>query len=285
MRGKWIVPALAAAITALGASAAECDPAVEARAERLAAYVETGHACLADLPDGYRFDAALEADFARRINEERRARGLPALAVRTELRPAARWHSLDMGLNDFFAHLGPDERTPKARITAFDRTLLSSVQRENIAALLGPVNWETVVERLHAGLMDSPSHREAILADDVTHLAIGVARGETGIWVTQLFVRQEGTFETPVPLHLEAGATVTRRAALDGWTASGLALIKDGDVRDLNGRGKASARIPQNARGRQMLSVRGEKPGSKPGSRLFMHFTGPGVEVVSRSSS
>ncbi|WP_425354851.1 CAP domain-containing protein [Limnoraphis robusta] len=53
--------------------------------------------------------------------------------MRPGLRPAARFHSLDMGLNDFFSHQTPNGRAHAARIAAFDRTLLSEGTAENLA--------------------------------------------------------------------------------------------------------------------------------------------------------
>ena len=281
MIGKFRFLAALAALAALGAEAT-CDLSMDARADALPEYVLNGQDCLASLPEGYAFDEGVELAIARLINAERTERGLPELDIRIELRDAARWHSLDMSANDFFAHMGLDDRLPATRITAFDRTLLSSVQRENIAAIKGAIDWDSVAGRLHEGLMDSPSHREAILADDVTHLAIGVVKRPNGIWLTELFVRQDGAFERPVPLSIAAGTLVDQPADLTGWTGSGLALRQKGKVTDLKTRGGATGRIPASASGVYALTVRGEQPGPTENSCRYMHFSGPRVLIVKR---
>ncbi len=279
MRGKFLIPAALAALLA-GPALADCNLSMDARAVDLPTYVENGQACLAVIPEGYNWDEAFETEFARLINHERRENGLAELKIRTELQDAARWHSLDMAANDFFAHMAPDERMPLRRITAFDRTLLSSVQRENIAAIKGHYDPETVVRSLHDGLMDSPGHRKAILANDVTHLAVGVVRKPDGVWLTELFVKQDGSFLTAVPTQLEAGSLVEQPAELEGWTWSGLALRKDGKVNDLPARGEGTGRLPKDAAGTYAFTVRGEKPGPTKNSCTYMHFSGPRIDVV-----
>lgn len=279
MIGKFRFLAALAALAALGAEAT-CDLSMDARADALPEYVLNGQDCLAQLPDGYAFDETYEAAIAARINAERTERGLPQLDIRIELRDAARWHSLDMAANDFFAHMGLDKRMPATRITAFDRTLLSSVQRENIAAVTGVFDWDTVVDRLHDGLMDSPSHKEAMLAEDVTHFAIGVVKRPSGVWLTELFVRQDGSFDSPVPLSIAAGTLMTQPATLADWSWSGLALRKDGKINDLKTPGGPTGRIPANATGVYALTVRGEKPGPTENSCRYIHFSGPRMEIV-----
>ncbi|MEM5515436.1 CAP domain-containing protein [Henriciella sp. AS95] len=279
MIGKARILAALFALVPLGAHAI-CDASIDARSTDLPDYVLSGQACLAEPPDGYSFDGAFEAEIVDLINEERRAHDLPALPVRIELRDAARWHSLDMAANDFFAHVSMDERLPAARITAFDRTLLSSIQRENIAAITGHVDWETAIKSLHDGLMDSPGHRKAILADDVNQLAIGIVTAKNGIWLTELFVKQDGAFEQPVPLRLAAGTLIDQPATIEDWEWSGLALRQGGKVNDLKTRRGARHRIPASADGVYALTVRGEKPGPTPDSCRYMHFSGPRVEIV-----
>ncbi|MEQ9316271.1 MAG: CAP domain-containing protein [Henriciella sp.] len=267
------------AFTSLGASAM-CDLTMEGRADEVPGYVLNGQACLADLPDGYEFDEAFEAQIVELINSERRAEDLPPLSVRVELRDAARWHSLDMAANGYFAHMGLDKRQPATRITAFDRTLLSSVQRENIAAVMGAVDWDTVVDKMHAGLMDSPSHKKAILADDVNQLAVGIVKKPDGIWLTQLFVKQDGTFETPVPLSIAAGTLIEQPATIEEWSWSGLALRQKGKITDLRTPGGFKGRVPKDADGIYALTVRGEQPGPTPNSCRYLHFSGPRVKIV-----
>ncbi|WP_300381665.1 CAP domain-containing protein [Henriciella sp.] len=279
-----IAASLMSAAYALHADAS-CDLSSQSRAVSVASYVEDGKSCLEDLPGGYGIDPVMEAAFLAHVNKARLARDLPPLILRPELAPAARWHSLDMAANDFFSHKGSDQRSAGHRITAFDRTLLSSVQRENIAAIRGPYDPETVVKRLHDGLMNSKSHRQSILADDISHIGLGVITRRDGVWVTQVFVRQDGEFSRHVPLRIEAGSEIQQAVSLKGWAASGLAVRKSDKTTKIGSEGKLSGRIPTSMRGTYSLTVRGEKPGARKGSRLYIHFTGPRTEIVAPSSS
>lgn len=263
----------------------ECRVSFSERASDIPTYVENGFACLEQVPEGFRFDGLLEARFAERINETRKEHGLSTLTFRKELRKPARWHSLDMAANDFFNHQGLDKSMPKDRINALDRTLLTSLLMENIAAISGSFDWDTVVDRLHTGLMNSPSHRDAILSPDVTHFALGVVKTEHGVWLTELFVREDGTFDTPVPLRLEAGTLVRQPAQLHRWIMKGLALQHGDEAMDLPREGWAIGRVPEQVSGKLDFTVRGEKAGPKPNQTIYMHFHGPTVEVVAAHSS
>ena len=286
MRGIIVLLTIFVGVFASQAKA-ECRISFSERARDLPTYVTNGQACLQTIPSGFSFDEELEARFAERINQTRREHGLPTLIYRTELRNAARWHSLDMAANDFFNHQGLDKTMPKDRINALDRTLLTSLLLENIASITGNFDWDTVVERLHTGLMNSPSHRDAILRDGITHFAMGVVTTERGVWLTELFVREDGTFDRPVPLRLEAGTTIRQPATLRRWTMSGLAMMHGtgADAFDLKAEGWAMGRIPPQIRGRIDLTVRGEKAGPQPNQTVYIHFHGPTVEVQPSRSS
>lgn len=176
-----------------------CDLYPTSRPEDVTGYVANAVSCLERPPEPVSFDTAAEAEFAARINTARAAEGLPALAVRPELRPAARFHSLDQIWNGTFGHAGAAGRSQGDRISALDRTLVRSFAAENVAQASGDYNPAIVPSLLHNGLMESPGHRRNILAEDATHMAIGVARLRDALVVTQLFVREEGQLLRPAP--------------------------------------------------------------------------------------
>ena len=120
--------------SALAASPAlACDMSSDDRSADLVTYVENGWACFEQLPDTYRFDVEAERQFERAVNEERERAGLKRLKIRHETRDAARFHSLDMGVNEFFSHTSPGGLSHDERIAAFDRTLISDRSAENVA--------------------------------------------------------------------------------------------------------------------------------------------------------
>lgn len=170
------------------------------RGQSVQSYVPSVLACLENPTRGFNYDRALEQEMFNRVNAERAARGLKPLVWRAELMAPARVHSFDMGQEGFFAHRGVDGRSAFQRISALDRTLLQSETRENLAALNGFIGNTDVASTLHTLLMESEAHRGNILAPTLTHMAIGVVRSEKGVWVTQIFVRQDGMLANPALL-------------------------------------------------------------------------------------
>ncbi|MEM7493913.1 MAG: CAP domain-containing protein [Pseudomonadota bacterium] len=291
-----------------GASSA-CEIETENRADNVADYFETAQLCLNEAPGDFRYSEAMEREFIDLINQERAARGLEPLILRQEMRPAARFHSLDMGVNDFFGHLTPDGRGSTFRISVFDRTLLADTTAENVARL--KLNWECsdqdgariscadlqgldtdvmagAVDQIHKDLMASSGHRDNILTPDATHIALGVARTDSGIYVTQLFARPIGAFLTPVPIVLEAGGPLTTEVEFtNDLSFTRFALLDDEGMTDLE-----DGEVPLSLRGDVDLAVRGEAVSVYPTSNgqtqrgfSFMYVPGPAVTVVASDAS
>ena len=114
-----VITCLIAALL-LFAPAWACNIQSDTKRAQVATYVSDALACLETPPGDFHFDAVLEQSFVDKINAERRERGLEAYELRAELLPAARFQSLDMGYNDFFAHESPDGRRAADRIAALD---------------------------------------------------------------------------------------------------------------------------------------------------------------------
>jgi uncharacterized protein YkwD len=126
------------------------------------------------------------------LNEERRARGLPALAWDAEAAAIGHAHSTDMLEHGFVGHTSPTTGDVTARFQAAE--LPATIIRENVARGYGP-------KGIHDSLMNSPGHRVNILATDVTHVGVGVVVGQpetnvTGaprpVFATQNFYRKPG---------------------------------------------------------------------------------------------
>ena len=210
-----------------------CDLQTAGRTPAIAGYVEQARACLAIPPEGFAFDADLEAGFLSLVNEERRAAGLAPVALRTDLRAAARFHSLDMAANGFFGHHGPDGRSADDRIAALDRTALADFSAENIATVSkssGRMNPDFALKRLHENLMNSPPHVANILHPKATHVAFGVVRTRSGVWVTQLFLRLSGTLPEPAPLRMSETSRLRAPHGLEGWTFVRFDLINQDGI-------------------------------------------------------
>ena len=127
-------------------------------------------------------DPAREAEFVALINVERAKHGLPALAVRSDLREVARKHSLRMATGSRLHH-NPDL---SREITDWQ------VVAENVGR--GPS-----VSSLHGAFMGSEGHRANILNDRVTEIGVGVEVRDGQIWVTQNLRRPKGDVTTMPP--------------------------------------------------------------------------------------
>ena len=254
-----------------------CDLRLQGRPETVAAYVEMAQPCLDMPPGGFSFEEDLEARFLELVNAARAEEGLAPVRLRPELTAAARLHSLDMAVNGFFGHVGPDGRGPGERIAALDRTALADFSAENVATLSregGRMGGSFAVRRLHRNLMNSPGHRANILHPKATHVAFGVARTEEGVWVTQLFMRVSGTLPRAAPLRISSARAVQGRPeGLEGWRFVRYEMVAPSGDPFAGGK---RATPGEDAR----LTAYATQPGDKPLSFYWMRFPGPAVTIV-----
>jgi uncharacterized protein YkwD len=110
-------------------------------------------------------------------NQERASRGIAMIRRDTLLSQVARNYSREMMEHEFFSHVSEvDGSTLWIRISRsgyYDGYLGRIVIRENIALLSGSAN----AENAHQGFMNSPGHRENLLAADVNEMGVGITEG------------------------------------------------------------------------------------------------------------
>jgi uncharacterized protein YkwD len=105
------------------------------------------------------------------MNLERLARHLPPLREDPRLDAAADDRAHVMRSLRYWAHVGPDGRTPFDFFIPHGYTFLSAA--ENLAA-----GFDTV-QRLIAGWMDSSGHRANILSPDYEDCGVAIIEGST----------------------------------------------------------------------------------------------------------
>lgn len=121
----------------------------------------------------------LEEKMLEMVNEDRAEHGLGPLEQHDCLADVARAHSRDMQQNNFFAHRSPTTGMVKDRL--WEAEVRVQTAAENIAR-------NRSLQRAQADLMNSPSHRAAILDPNLTHCGIGVVKNDTDQYViTQVF--------------------------------------------------------------------------------------------------
>jgi hypothetical protein len=139
--------------------------------------------------------SVVPADVASLTNQQRQKNGLPELAVSPLLTEAAQLKANDMATKSYYAHVGPDGKTPLDWLKAAGYNYLNA--GENLV-----IDRDTSKEAV-AAWMNSPEHRENILRPQFTEIGIGVAKGKYD-GLDTIFVVQE--FGTPYPTHAVAVA-------------------------------------------------------------------------------
>ena len=125
-------------------------------------------------------DPDAEQEMLRLINQERTARGLPALELDPRVLPVARQHSEEMFRLKYFGHQSPVLGSP------FDRLMGAQISYTRAGENLAYAHSVAIA---HRGLMESQGHRENILRPEFTRVAIGVISGGSyGRMFTQLFI-------------------------------------------------------------------------------------------------
>ena len=145
---------------------------------------------------------SIAVDVHRAVNRARTARGLSPLAYDGALEALALGHSADMAARAYFAHADPEgkqagerARDAEYRYQHFGENLFMGTLYSQVTARIvdGRRNvfyrWYTPEElagEVVRAWLDSPGHRDNLLAPRYTHEGIGVAFGEDGmVFVTQ----------------------------------------------------------------------------------------------------
>lgn len=126
---------------------------------------------------------SLERKMFDRLNRDRVAQGKPPLAYDERLASVARSHSADMRDHGFFEHDSPRTGSPDDRLDAAGYLFLTA--RENLAKAGS-------VDGAEDDLLKSPRHHENIMADDITHVGIGIVHAGASppaLLFTQVFAR------------------------------------------------------------------------------------------------
>jgi hypothetical protein len=132
--------------------------------------------------DGDASVAGLENNLFSILNRDRARRGLPPLILDGSLARIARDHSRNMAAQGILSHDLSSSGDLKARLNR--ARYLVRKARENVARAES-------IEQAETALLKSPGHRQNILATDVTHAGVGIARGSASdgsdLYITQVF--------------------------------------------------------------------------------------------------
>jgi len=137
---------------------------------------------------------AFEQEVVTLVNQERTSRGIPPLKRTSSLDEAARYHSTDLGLDDYFAHDSYDRAGGDLVFVCSTWSRIGSyydgARGENIAAGYG------TPAAVVSAWMNSDGHRFNILNNGSWEIGVGYFEGAGGYYTywTQDFGRQDGVY-------------------------------------------------------------------------------------------
>lgn len=121
------------------------------------------------------------------VNHERAKQGLSQLAFDDEVAKIARAYSKKMATEKFFSHYDAEGKSVLERAKAARLKHWSKIG-ENLFSIANLADFDDfTVEKW----MNSPTHRQNILAPDWTTAGVGIAESEDGeIFITQVFIKR-----------------------------------------------------------------------------------------------
>ena len=131
------------------------------------------------LPDGNEnipsFNEEIELEFLRILNRARREKGLPLLEFDEDLCRAARYHSYDMGSQNYFAHASHDRPNNGSKLievcSTFERIRkFAPCYGENIDGGNGSA------EGAYNQWFNSPGHHDIMFKESFTRIGIGLVK-------------------------------------------------------------------------------------------------------------
>jgi uncharacterized protein YkwD len=164
---------------------------------------------------------ALKGQMLELINDDRAAAGLALVEVDPVAARAAQAHAEEMARHGFMSHWnlaghGPPYRYSQAGgLDAAQENVYMYWQRYDDGQPAPITDWPEVIRQAEISLMDSPGHRDNILAPEHTHVGLGLAyNADTGdMRLDQLFTNHYVQLE-PLPLQMALGQPITLRGQL-----------------------------------------------------------------------
>ena len=192
------VSALALAVPGLTALAEGCDLS-DGLATGPVAFSAEANACLDRMEDTQK-SAQLESMVRDQSARIRDAAGLAPFGELASLDKAARLHALDMAKRGFAAHEDLEGRTHLDRVRILDRQSLIGAFGASVAVVEDGASASQAFDALVADPMNA-ANLERTAFD---HMGVGVVQDNGRLYVVQLFARQEGQLEAPLPEQLTA---------------------------------------------------------------------------------
>lgn len=133
-----------------------------------------------ELPHNYNYtyEASLENEMLRLINEHRANHGKPALSSRSDLNKSARYKSLSMLQYNYFSHTNPNYNNNSSGYLLYDIFQYNHYNRvgENLVTAYSTSDGFADVKEAFDLLVNSSAHNNAMLNSDYKYIGIGVVK-------------------------------------------------------------------------------------------------------------
>lgn len=223
-------------------------------------------------PSGVTLVETVEAALFSRLNQLRKAKGVPLLRPLTGLRDAARAHSLRMSRDAFFSHTDPDGYSAAARVAAVDRQNLYSTFGENLAEV-APIK-PIVADQMQNGWVNSPGHYKNMVSTAFTHVGLGCVQNGRKTICAQVFAKLVGALVQPLAPVQQRSGGANLNARIGGLSYGGWILRDRAETERARGYGHM-LRWPNGLKGDFLLRIIGA---DRNGNRIMQHhFFAPSV--------
>ena len=184
------------------------------------------------------------------VNEARAEQGLPALESSRRLAAVAEGHAEDMLERDYYAHVSPEGADARDRFVDAGGGRWRVVA-ENLARCEGcetPPGAERV-RGFQSGWMQSPGHRENILAEGLDRFGFGLASEDGATFAVQMFAGPgtppgAASGEAPERVSPEQAGTEALEAVLAARAEAGLPPLEASEALDAAARAAAERATP-----------------------------------------
>lgn len=151
-----------------------------------------------------------------KVNEARRANGVPPLAWNAQLAKAAESHSADMARKGFVDEIGSDGRSPRQRIEASSYARWPSVRIWSESIYAGQSGFDEALDFL----LNDDVQRRALLDRRVREIGIGIGQDELRTYWTLTFGAQPNLLpvfindDAPIANNLQVAVLLTQEEAV-----------------------------------------------------------------------
>ena len=236
-------------------------------------YIEIAQSCYLGEDSGLQSQDGDVLVMFQRLNEVRIRNGLPPLLWHDGAAEVARLHGSDMIVRNYFAHRTPEGLSNVDRMKRLDRDEVFGVSGENLA-LYGD-GWPPTYSdlTLQIQLEKSPSHFEAMVNPEYTHVGLSIVRRNNTYVAVQVFLSSVGQLDEDWPAELSSGDAFLLPMQIGERNVGGWRLEAD-DGRVISKAYDLFVEVPESTEDHLNLIILGEESRNS-----FLLLNGPSADL------